>query len=1724
MDFESLSNLLKQFQKEESIGNLFQKITQKELSSKNIPLYSQINSSTVKISSYFDSAINKFPSLFENNLSNFEDSLKYLKKISIPNKCVCGGIVDSIPGWRCATCSKYENTLYCHDCYIKSKQLHKNHELYFCYGSRGMCDCGDPDSLYTYCHEHSGPLFEQKEIEEYINKSFDEKILKNLINFFDEFFVEFSKYFLLTAKCELFMEELFKDKFKGELSDELIEEKNDVEFIKSNFKIVFENLIYFLRLITKDNLGMVYLISNYFLKNNLDSLKLDEEYKIDHRCIEIKQDDIKIYYSNSNKIMHECKCPFFRHFLLNYRNNIKLKNEEDEKEFMFSFIHNLSSRYAFCILYFFLYNQILYNNNENVLYCITQFYLEDVHELIAKKTNFIENSSEIVYKFLLRIINKINKDNSLNKDEYLLYIVKYAFHLIEDIKYYSKPKIRKLMTDKTSYFKNIIDIISLFLNCNEYKSIVPHPKFQDKLVNRNLLLLEKYLIKVPGLLSCCINWTKIEQLKEIYKYIIYKILNQEKEGIKQLKENEYSYHLDLYRTFGILLNAFCFNYAFINKCTLLESVNYFKKNFFESQEQIEKLVEIILKNFCKFLGFICGVNNNFFNYYDNASIYFSIYSSELSLYQSDATLFKYLFALSEKKLDIISYLKQSNIENVSDLFNKVFNLVLNEDKNIIKNDIELAPENADKNKELKFTDILNMKASEEQKRRILSRFLLSYRNVNQDKSKDDLNIIMQWKLLFEFLLFFLKNDSSCYFNLINNYNNVISSETRNELFNKIKNNVYVMDDLKNILQEEIIHNMISQGNLIDEKNLEKNLDEYLLILFKKNNVYNETLNKLTYNKLNGETIMFYLKDEYLKFLDCNYFILPKNKSTAQKYILDFKKDIVKTYNYHFYNHSELTFEFYLNVYEKVLLNKNNLDLIFQILEKLKNNEQFTENLENKSIRNILLPIILNYLQMFNVINTKSFIEFKLENKKAINNLYQLLQNIIKNNSINNITDKDLEENIKDILNQMNRYQIIFDYYNGDLTKLNKFDYNANIIENQNMNFNIIKNDLMLNHGNSNNLSEGKKQSKNIKDKLKLLMKKKSNNFIKNIESNVDILKDINELNDLEINQDNAENEIMCFYCRNPIKLNSFEEPFGKLGLYIKDLFYINSLKASLRDEFSKLGLNDNNNKIYSEALRMIYDQKYFRITSCGHYFHNSCFVKGCKKKDDGPEFNCPLCLKYQNILIPPLTLFHDKYGFFKSEKINELFKDIDNKEQLNNNIEDKEQNEKLNLFNPTVMNFLISINLFKDNYKNYESFLENIYPYYKAYLTYFENIFYVEGSTFHKQQQIDNMKNFILSLRFFVNNSIEMSKFDIVKFIKNTFFMIVKGPGEEKFLYKYYDSYMHYLNLFEKIMFSLQILFDYEELKDTFKYILYIFLPYYLFGLYLKYLIIQKHIKILNEEQIIQKLNSNELNNYLKENNSQILEHLNSFMKKFCFIKLISDYQNKNEDLISNSFNQLNFKDILSIINMQDLLQFLPENNLNIFDIINQLPKIFSSNEILYNILSQDLNFDKILNSIFENINKYNTNLIYDITPELIMQFSPIKFNFIHLDNNIFDLIEKTITKKCIICGKTPKKAMLCLICGEKVCHSSRLGFNQDELLSHTSKCTGSYGMFIKLYKMKLFYINNKGRKKRLFPIYVNKNGIGAKGEEIGGEFNLSKEKLKLMLKNYLSNDFHFKN
>ena len=228
---------------------------------------------------------------------------------------------------------------------------------------------------------------------------------------------------------------------------------------------------------------------------------------------------------------------------------------------------------------------------------------------------------------------------------------------------------------------------------------------------------------------------------------------------------------------------------------------------------------------------------------------------------------------------------------------------------------------------------------------------------------------------------------------------------------------------------------------------------------------------------------------------------------------------------------------------------------------------------------------------------------------------------------------------------------------------------------------------------------------------------------------------------------------MCFYCRNPIKLNLFEHSYGKTGLLIKDYFYINSLKTSAKSELLKLinNKNINNNNLYDNILNEYknnLEDKLGRIISCGHYFHSSCFKKGCKINYSFIKFSCPLCLKDQNILIPPLNNFYNKYDFLKSEKIKEIFNET-------KEIKDYEINLECNLFKEIIFNFLkdISSDIFFPNNNEetmveYSSFLDNIFIYYKGYLNFLENVFYFEGTTFHKQQQIDTMQNIILSLRY----------------------------------------------------------------------------------------------------------------------------------------------------------------------------------------------------------------------------------------------------------------------------------------------------------------------------------------------------------------------------------------
>ena len=636
-----------------------------------------------------------------------------------------------------------------------------------------------------------------------------------------------------------------------------------------------------------------------------------------------------------------------------------------------------------------------------------------------------------------------------------------------------------------------------------------------------------------------------------------------------------------------------------------------------------------------------------------------------------------------------------------------------------------------------------------------------------------------------------------------------------------------------------------------------------------------------------------------------------------------------------------------------------------------------------------------------------------------------------------------------------------------------------------------------NENDNNELLLKKANSKQMKERLKMKMNNKNNLFSKSSE---EILKDINEENKTIENINYSENEIMCFCCRNKIKLNLFEEPYGKIGLFMTDFFYINSIKSTVRNELPKIIDNKeiNINNLYANMCnneKNKNEDKLSRIISCGHYFHASCFKANCKSYFLEKIFNCPLCLKQQNILIPPLNNFVNKYDFLKSEKIKELFGE-------NIKVKEYENTNESNLFKNIILYFLENIKfLFSEN----TLLLDVIFNKYKGFLNFVENVFYIDGTTFHKQQQIDTMQNIILSFRFLLKTNCVQEK-QIIDFIKTELSNLLTGITIDEEIVIRFEN-MYYINLLEKILLSLYILFDYDEFKETFKYIIYIFLPYIAFGFYLRYLIINKYS--LNE------INIDTFKNYINNNNQQMIKYFHKFLKKLSFSKLFTDFSNKNDELI-NEFKELSIEKILSILNIDNLFIKNEKNEINFMDIFELLPKTFNLKDILFKEFNNKFDHNKILTLLITNLQ----NNIYEpnITKELIIHFTPIKFNFIHLDNNIFDWVEKNLEKKCIMCSKTSKYDYICLICGNKICHTKSC----DKYYEHIRNCCGVLGIFIDMDNMKVRLLTSSRKIYNGFPLYVNENGVGPNGYEMGNEFNLSLEKLKLAIKNYACNDIHF--
>ena len=463
--------------------NGFKNIVQYSINPKTNSLYNEIESETEKIHSYFMEKTCNFPILFEKDRAILYAVYYYLETNSIPNKCECAGIIDTIPGWRCNDCSHYDTSIYCSKCYIKSKHLHQGHKVYYLRSSGGMCDCGDPDALNIFCVDHCGPYTDQKKIDEIIAKSFPENLLNKLKEFFDEFFIRFSKYLLLTEKCKYFYTEI--------LEEDILDNKDvkDINLLKKNFTIVFQNLLHFLFKLTEKNIGMSHLIASYLLKNHLK-----EEDTTCHSCIKIENQKFEILYKQNNTNLenvfsifdyneenkHKCECPFIRLLFTNWRNTVMPYSKDNAKEnekLLLSFQHNSFLKSAISILYFFLLKEILFNNNSDIKRIKIQFTMENINEFIMKETNLLEEHFDFLYYYLKKILNSLKHKDIF--DEYKPLNIKKILTKMKYFKfkklYLVRTKTRFLISSKHDILKRLVDISCQLQNKIKFKSIFPHP-------------------------------------------------------------------------------------------------------------------------------------------------------------------------------------------------------------------------------------------------------------------------------------------------------------------------------------------------------------------------------------------------------------------------------------------------------------------------------------------------------------------------------------------------------------------------------------------------------------------------------------------------------------------------------------------------------------------------------------------------------------------------------------------------------------------------------------------------------------------------------------------------------------------------------------------------------------------------------------------------------------------------------------------------------------------------------------------------------------------------------------------------------------------------------------------------------------------------------------------------------------------------------------------------
>ena len=550
----------------------------------NSPL-KEINSLLIK------NYINSFVNIFSYNEYN-KEFLNYLKGIEKPSNNVCAKLFsENEKAFHCEECGKYEGSIICMECYEKSKDFHKGHNIYIENDVEGgCCDCGNPEvwNQNGFCPSHKGFFINEENINNYIKENFNEDIIEKITKWIIEIINLLIPYFL-----EM--------------------EKNDNICNNENLKEVMQLFLQFLSDIFHSNSALIHLFSKSFIKNF--------PYKTFHNCVIINdKNEVKINFTNGEE--HLCQCSFFKILLSVWTENIKCES------LLFSFLQNNKMKIEIALTYIAIYDKILNNYPLDLCYFINQVFNSDIVIKSIKDPYLIINLVKCVY-------NKIAKSIVKNELNILDEIMK---TFVNDMHNLLREKNFDLFFDNIELFEYYINIIELLNNINHLEIVF---ECQKEGFSSIFYTIEHEILDLFIYLISFFNFNNVELTKKLFK-----IYEEKFKNYKFLPPNSYSFHICLVRSFTIILNRFCFFYSIKNNSNFYNTMNC----IIQLVPNYEKVFEILIKETMKFFGFLLSIESNHFIYYgENMKKYIKLYFEMRFLHLIDFNTIKLMLSLEENK-------------------------------------------------------------------------------------------------------------------------------------------------------------------------------------------------------------------------------------------------------------------------------------------------------------------------------------------------------------------------------------------------------------------------------------------------------------------------------------------------------------------------------------------------------------------------------------------------------------------------------------------------------------------------------------------------------------------------------------------------------------------------------------------------------------------------------------------------------------------------------------------------------------------------------------------------------------------------------------------------------------------------------------------------------------------------------------------------------------------